>query len=454
MTLDAFFKPKSVAIIGASHNENKIGHIILQSFMCHYKGNIYPINPNTEPISGKKVYKNVLDVPEKIDLVVISIPAKFVPSALKDCVKKNVKAVIIISGGFSEVGNNKLEEECKKIVRGTETKVIGPNCLGIYDSKSFVDTIFLSRKTCGRPNEGNIAFVSQSGAVGSTILDWLTDQETGISKFISYGNAIDITETDLIEYLGHDRDTKVIAVYLEGIKDEGKKFVEVCSKVSRKKPIVLLKAGKSEKGKKAVSSHTGSLAGSGKVYSGAFKQSGIVEAETWEELFDFARVFSSQPLPKGKRTLIVTDGGGFGVLATDQAERSNLELPEPSDKLKNKLKKMLPEYAVVKNPIDLIGDADAERYLVTLRETMRSKEFDSFVVITLFQVTTLEEKVVDYIIDLKKWGKPIVVCSTGGEFSQRMNKKLRVNGIPVAPSPERAVKTVEALYRYWKYLTS
>ncbi|OGI15961.1 hypothetical protein A3K63_01225 [Candidatus Micrarchaeota archaeon RBG_16_49_10] len=454
MPFDKFFRPKNVAIIGASHSEGKIGYIILKSFMDGFKGDIYPINPNTEPILGKRVYPNVLDIPDKVDLAVISIPAKGVPEALADCVEKGVEVVIIISGGFSEIGNKHLEEECRKIISGTKTRVIGPNCLGIYDSSSSVDTIFLPKERCGRPGKGDISFVSQSGAVGSTMLDWLAEQGTGIGKFISYGNAMDITETDLIEYLGEDRDTRVIAVYLEGIKDSGKRFIEVCRRVSRKKPIIVLKAGKSEKGKKAVSSHTGSLAGSGNIYSGAFKQAGLIEAETWEELFDFARTFSSQPLPRGKRLLIVTDGGGFGVLATDEAERAGLELPEPSKELKKRLKDILPDYTVKNNPIDLTGDADAERYRLTLEETVKSKEFDAFLIITLFQVPTLGEDVVDCITAMKKHNRPIVVCSTGGEFSERMNKRLMANGVAVLPSPERAVKALSALHRYWKYLTS
>jgi acetyl coenzyme A synthetase (ADP forming)-like protein len=451
MSLDCFFKPKSIAVIGASHDEKKIGYVILESLACCYKGKIYPINPNTEPIMDMKVYASILDVPGEIDMAVISIPAKLVPSVLKECVKKNIGAVVIVSGGFSEIGNKKLERDLHKIIRGTKTRVIGPNCLGIYDTNSDVDTIFLSRGRCGRPNEGNISFVSQSGAVGSTILDWLSDQETGVGRFVSYGNGVDVTESDLIEYFGDDKNTGVIAVYLEGIKDDGRRFIEVCKKVSRKKPIVILKAGKSEKGKEAVSSHTGSLAGSGKIYSGAFRQAGIIEAEDWEDLFDFSRAFSNQPRAKGKRTLIVTDGGGFGVLATDEAERSKLE---PSAKLKKRLEKKLPEHAVIQNPIDLTGDANADRYMVTLEETMKSGEFDNFVVITLFQVTTLDEHVVDYLIKLKKYKKPIVVCSTGGGFSQKMNKKLRKNGIPVTPSPERALRTIAALNQYSKYLSS
>ena len=452
MTLDYFFNPRSVVIIGASHTPGKIGYEILANFVGGtYKGKIYPVNPDTTPILGQKVYTSILDVPDSIDMAVIVVPAKIVPKILKECVQKRVKGVIIISAGFSEIGEEgrKLERECESIIRRTGTRVIGPNVIGVYDSFTQVDTLFLSRKRCGRPKEGNIAFISQSGAVGSTILDWLSEENIGISKFVSYGNAMDIDECDLIEYLGNDKKTRVITAYLEGIKGSSRKFMDICRKVSKRKPIVVLKAGKTKKGTEAVSSHTGSLAGSGRVYSGAFKQAGIIEADSWEELFDFARAFSTQPLPKGNRIAIVTDGGGFGVLATDEAERSGLELPEPSKELKKKISRVMPSYGILHNPIDLTGDANAERYRVVIEECLRSKEFDGVIAITLFQVPTLEEEVTDYIIQLnKKYKKPILACAAGGKFSQELSEKLVSGGVPVYPTPERAVRAMKALVEY------
>jgi len=453
MTLDHFFSPKSVAIIGASHTPGKIGYEILSNFVGGlFKGKVYLINPNTEPILGKKVYESISKIPDKIELAVVVVPAKFVPGVLKECVNKKVEAVIIISGGFSETGKEgkKIEKACEAAIRTTKTKVIGPNCIGVYDSSSQVDTLFLARERCGRPGKGNIAFISQSGAVGSTIIDWLAEENIGMSKFISYGNAMDVDESELIEYLGNDPKTKVITVYLEGIKKSGKKFVEVCKKVSGKKPIIVLKSGKTKKGIEAVSSHTGSLAGSGKIYSAAFKQAGIIEAGSWEELFDFARAFSTQPPIKGNRIIVVTDGGGFGVLATDQAERSGLDLPEPSQKLKKNFSRVMPPYAIPHNPIDLTGDADAERYRVVIEECLKSKEFDGVVAITLFQIPTLEKEIVDYIIGLnKKYCKPILACAAGGKFTRELNKKLILGGVPVYPTPGRAVKTMKALVEHY-----
>jgi acyl-CoA synthetase (NDP forming) len=260
---------------------------------------------------------------------------------------------------------------------------------------------------------------------------------------------VDVDESDLIEYLGNDKKTEVITAYIEGLKGPGEKFMEVCKRVSRKKPIVVLKSGKTQKGTQAVSSHTGSLAGSGRIYSAAFKQSGVIEAKTWQELFDYARAFSTQPKAKGDKIIIVTDGGGFGVLATDEAERSNLKLPEPSENLKKRIQHVMPSYAILHNPIDLTGDTDAERYRVTIDEALKSGEYDGVIAITLFQVPRLEERVVDNLLELKKkYKKPILACAAGGEYSNKLSDRLTQGGIPVYPTPERTVKTMKALFEY------
>lgn len=450
--LSNFFNPKSIAIIGASRDEGKLGYIIFSNFInSRLSKNLYPVNPNADYILNKKVYKSVLDIPAKVDLAVIVVPAKIVPQVLLECVKKRIEAVIIISSGFSETSEEgkKLEEECKNMIIGTKTHIIGPNCVGILDPYSQVDTLFLSRERCNRPKQGQISFISQSGAVGSTVLDLLAEENIGISKFISYGNGMDINETDLIEFLGNDKRTKVIMVYLEGIKEKGNRFISITKKIAKKKPIVVLKSGKSEKGAKAVSSHTGSLAGSGKIYSSVLKQVGIIEAEDWESLIDYSIALSTQPLPKGNRIAIITDGGGFGVLATDEAEKQGLQLNEPSEKLKKRMQISMPSYVSLRNPIDLTGDATAERYKIAIEECMKSNEYDGIIVITLFQVPTLGKEIVNYLTATKKkFPKPLIVCSTGGKFARELNDKMITNGIPVYPSPERAVKAMKALIRY------
>ena len=389
--LEQFFSPKSVAIIGASHTPGKIGYSILENFVRgDFGGKVYPVNPDTTPIFNLAVYPSVKKIPDEVDLAVIAVKAEIVPKVLKKCVEKKVKAVVIISGGFSETGGagGRLEEKCKKIIEKKNIRVIGPNVVGVYDSSTAVDTLFLSRERMQRPSSGSISFISQSGAVGSTILDSFAEEKIGIAKFISYGNAMDVNEVDLLEFLANDQKTKTILIYLEGIKSEGKKFISTVKKITKKKPIIVLKAGKTEKGNKAVFSHTGSLAGSSKIYSSVFKQTGMIEADSLEDIFDSVKAFS-QPLPKSNSVAIVTDGGGFGVLATDEAERQNLQLSEPSNALKKKLKKSLPSYVILENPFDLTGDATTERYQLVIEECLKSKEYSGVIAITLFQVPTL-----------------------------------------------------------------
>lgn len=452
MNLDFFFNPKSVVVVGASHTPGKVGYAILGGLLKGFKGNVYPVNPDVTPILGKTVYSSIKSIPDAVDLAIIAVPSVIVPKVLKECVDKKIKGVIIISGGFSETGEEgkKLEDKCKKIIRGKKTRVIGPNCIGIYDSSSFLDTLFLTEERMGRPNAGNIAFISQSGAVGSTVLDWLSVEKTGISKFISYGNGMDVNETDLLEYLANDDNTKVIAVYLEGIKADGRKFIEALKKTTAKKPVVILKAGKTEKGSRAVASHTGSLAGNARIYSAVFKQFGAVEANDWEELFDFCKAFSTQPLPRGDNLLIVTDGGGFGVLATDEAERQGIKLKEPSDAIKKSLSKKVPSYVSLHNPVDLTGDVTAERYKIVIESCI--KHYDGIMPIVLFQVPLLEETIVDILAEMNKYGKPVLCCASGGKFTEKLSDRLEANGIPVYPSPERAVKTFVAMLKYSKFI--
>lgn len=451
MPLEKFFTPHSVAIIGASHTPGKVGYSILENFIKNeFIGKIFPINPDTTPIFNLPVYTSINDIDDKIDLAIIAVPAEVVPQVLKECVKKKIESVIIISAGFSEIGKEGkvLEEKLKKIIEKSKTRVIGPNCLGIFDSHSKIDTLFLPQSRLKRPSEGSIAFISQSGAVGSTILDWLSEEKIGISKFVSYGNAIDVNEIDLLEFLSKDEKTKVIAMYLEGVKSQGKKFIDESKRIERKKPIIVLKAGKTDKGTRAVASHTGSLAGSAKIYSSVFRQTGIVEADTWQELFDYAKGFSFQPLPKGNRVAIVTDGGGFGVLATDECVRQGLQLPEPSNKLKKILRKHLPSYAILHNPIDLTGDSNAERYKIAIEECLKSKEYDGVIAIVLFQVPTLEEAVVDVLVDMKKYGKPILCCAAGSRFTRNLVQKLESSSIPVYSTPETTAKTFSTMVKH------
>ncbi|TRZ55091.1 hypothetical protein D4Q76_01135 [archaeon] len=327
-------------------------------------------------------------------------------------------------------------------------QIITHNCVGVFSPK-VMDTLFMPHERLKRPGEGGIGFISQSGAFGTALIDLAASEGAGISKFISVGNQVDINETDMIEYLGKDPSTRAIAVYLESITD-GKAFVSVAKRVSKIKPIIVLKAGKTKAGAEAAASHTGSLAGETQVYSAAFGQAGIIEAKTTEEIFDYAKVLANQPALKDNKLTIVTDGGGFGILAADAAEECGLELVKLDEKSLSGLMQILPSYASLKNPIDLTGDSTTERYQKSLDIVFKDKNVSGVVVIALLQIATLDEKIIDVLRDCKMYGKPFVVCATGGEYTQERARKLESFGIPVYPTPERAVKAMCALRDYGK----
>lgn len=450
--LRPLFNPKRVAIIGASRKRGSIGWSVLRDFIDSrkFRGSVYPVNPNADKILGKKSYDSVLDIKKNIDLAVIVVPAKIVPLVMHDCVDKKVRSSIIISSGFSEIGNKQLELEVKHIADKSEMRVVGPNCLGIYDSNSGVDTLFLPEEKLGRPRPGNISFISQSGAVGSVILDWISYEGYGISKFISYGNAVDLDESDFIEYLAEDKSTDVICVYLEGTKN-GRRLMNIAKRTTKKKPVIVIKAGRTKEGTEAVSSHTGSLAGADEVYDAAFKQSGIIRARDMESLFGYAQALSNQPLPNGDNVLIITNGGGFGVLSTDEVIRKGLKLAKLSEKSKKALKKVLPDYANIHNPLDLIGDADAKRYENVLKIIEKDANIDAVFCVTLFQTVSLEPKVVDVLKKFNnKYKKPLVVCSSGGKYSKKNIERLEYLGVPVYDTPAKAADALSVLVRYSK----
>jgi len=449
--LDYFFMPESVAIIGASRTPKKIGHVIFRNFIeSKYKGKLFPVNPKAKKIFGLDCYGSVRDIKGSVDLAVIAIPAEFVPAALEQCGRKGIPAAIIISSGFKEVGNTGLENRLKGIAKKHGIRLIGTNCIGVYDPYSGVDTFFLPPYKLERPGPGHMALISQSGALGSVMLDWMSMKDYKISKFISYGNATDVDESDLIEYLAEDKKTKVICAYFEGVTD-GRKMFNIAKRCSKKKPIIVIKGGKTSEGTSAVSSHTGSLAGESSVYSAAFLQSGMVEADTLEQAFDFARVLGTQPVPAGNRVQIITDGGGFGILTTDWMIKNGLRLAKMGPESLNKIRRVCPSYAVLKNPIDLTGDATVERYAVAIRSAIDDPNVDMIALIILFQIPTLTAEIVDVVSELsEKSKKPIVVISAGGRFTEVLKKPLENNGVPCFSYPSDAAQALCALYRYWR----
>ncbi|MEM4348549.1 MAG: CoA-binding protein [Candidatus Anstonellaceae archaeon] len=449
--LEAVFNPSSVAVIGASREPNKIGHVILKNFVDGgFAGKIYPINPNTDEILGLKAYPSVLDVKDHIDSAVIAVPAAAVAQVLEECGQKGIKGVVLITGGFSEVGNFEGESKIASIANKYGIALIGPNCMGVITPASRVDSVFLPIYKLGRPRVGGISFISQSGAVGGCIVDLAARAGIGMSKFVSYGNAAVIDESDLLQYLASDKQTEIIVAYLEGVKD-GKKFLSIAKKITRSKPIVVLKAGKSAAGAEAAQSHTGSLAGSAEAYKAAFKQAGIIEADTLEQLFDFAKIFD-QVLPCGNRIGIITNGGGMGVLATDSLEEENLKLAQFSEETNKLLRSSLPPYANVRNPLDLIGDADSHRYEVALNALLKDDNVDIILLIILFQTVGIDSSVVNIAIrasDQKK--KPIIAVCTGGEYTEMHKRILESYGVPSYSSPSSAMKAISKFLAYARH---
>ncbi len=448
MKLESLLRPKSIALVGASRNSEKVGHKIFRNIIdSGFDGDLYPINPSADEILGFKCYPSVLEVPGEIDLAVICVPARVVPSVAEECGKKGVKYLVVISAGFSEVGRKgtALERELVEICRRYDMRMQGPNCLGIINVGCNVNASFASTK----PPMGSVAFVSQSGALGSTILNWALDKDVGFTNFVSLGNEADLTSADFIEALAEDENTRVIALYIEGTKD-GKRFVEVASRVTRKKPIIALKAGTTDVGMKAVSSHTGSLAGSDTAYTAAFRRAGIIRVETLEELFNLIMAFEGQPIPRGRNVLIVTNGGGPGILAADACEKVDLELPLLENSFIENLRKKLPPQASVHNPLDVLGDADEDRYRLALRAAIKSNNVDSIIVVLTPQAMTPVDKVAEAVVEVSRGTKekPVISVFMGVDDSNDGLHQLKKNDIPNYYYPEHAAQVLNCMCSY------
>ncbi|MGI6596183.1 MAG: acetate--CoA ligase alpha subunit [Candidatus Ratteibacteria bacterium] len=450
--LSRFFTPASVAIIGASKHPGKLGFKILKNVIDGgFKGKVYPINSSAEgDILNLKSYKSISDVPVAPELAIIVIPSRLVLDVAENCGKKGVKGLIVISAGFKEAGEEgkEREEKLKDIVKKYKMRMIGPNCLGVIDAVNNLNASF----AFDMPPKGKISFITQSGALGTAILDWAVKENIGLSKFVSFGNMADVSETDLIADFGKDPETNVILLYLEGMKD-GKQFIETARKVALKKPIIMVKSGKSAAGSKAVSSHTGSLAGSDNAYNAALKQAGVIRANSVQELFDYAMAFSSQPIPAGRKIAIVTNAGGPAVLAMDVIESEGLVPSSMSEKTKTQLKEFLPLAANINNPVDILGDALANTYGKAMNTVLSEDNVDAVVTILTPQVVTqIPESAEEISSAAKKHKKPVVASFMGGKRIEDGVKALMKKGIPNYPFPERAVSSIKAMvvHKEWK----
>jgi acetyl coenzyme A synthetase (ADP forming)-like protein len=451
--IDSIFYPKSIAIIGASRQPGSVGHSLLANIIdSRFQGVAYPVNPKAEAILGIKCYPRVLDIPDEVDLAVVIVPASLVPQVLEECGVKGIKGAIVISAGFKEIGGQgiELEQRVREIILKYEISLVGPNCLGVINSapESSLNATFGTQM----PRKGNIAFISQSGALCVAVLDYAKEANIGFSKFISMGNKAGLTEDDLLEYLRQDPQTDVILMYLEDLVN-GRDFMSIARKItshpSNPKPIIALKAGRTISGAKAASSHTGSLAGSDKVYDAIFDQCGVIRGDTLEEIFDYVKVFSSQPLPKGKNVAIVTNSGGPGILATDSCIRYGLNIASLSKKTKNALKAILPPTASLNNPIDLIAEAQNEQYETTLKEMLGQNNIHSALVILTPTAFTDVEKVAKSIIKVgKRIRKPVVCCFLGVYDVSKGIELLEENQIPDYRFPESAARALAEMSKF------
>jgi acetyltransferase len=441
-TLDTLFNPRSVAVIGASSNRAKLGHIVLRNIRdAGFAGKLYAINPKPGKILDVPTYTDIAAVPEAPELAVLAVPSQAVVEVARACGEAGVKTIIVIAAGFREVGEDGAarEQALRDVVAHFGMRLLGPNCLGVMDATTSLNASFAG----ALPPRGNVAVVSQSGAICTAILDWAKVSGVGFSRFISVGNKPDIAEAELFEYLADDPQTEVVLAYLEGI-DDGAAFREAASALARRKPLILLKAGVSDEGSAAVSSHTGTLTGSDDVLQEVVRECGILRAASLEEMFDLATYFATTPLPKGNRVAIVTNAGGPGVMTTDAIAAAGLSIASFSGKTVKTLSAALPDEANVHNPVDCIGDARASRYSTALSTVLRDKGVDAVVVLLTPQAMTEIDATADVIIANSKTDKPIVASFMGGHAVRPGAQRLGMAGVPCYPDPQRAVASLAA----------
>ncbi|MGD9212797.1 MAG: CoA-binding protein [Desulfobacteraceae bacterium] len=450
--MELFFKPKSVAVIGASTNPHKDGNLILQNIIdSDFAGDIYPINPSADEVLGYKAYPNITKVPGPVDMAVLIIPAKFCVTAMEDCAKKGVKAVIIEAMGFAEVGGEgtTLQKKIVDIAKKNDIRVMGPNCTGIVSRE--ITTSFFPMKDV---QKGNVVLIGQSGLLAAGMSsDIVVNRSLAINKVCSIGNKCDVNENDLLAYFGEDPDTDVISMYLESIAD-GANFVPIAKKVAAKKPVIFLKGGRTEAGAKAAMSHTGSMASNTKIVEAAIRQTGCIKADDFTEIKDFAKVFSTQPIPSGNRVVIVTAAGSVGVVVSDICAEHGLVMPKLSPETVEKLKDVFPANMPPANPVDLWYSIEKLGLVKTLETTLaaplQDPNIDAAVLILAgmkYTMPVLDEKTVQKIT--AKYGKPVIVCMLVGynEYKNRIMEELG-RDLPVFTSIQSGVKALSKLCEY------
>ena len=452
MSNSIFFSPKSIAIIGASEKPG-VGKTIFYNIAKHFKGKIYPVTPSNPTVGGLTAYKNVLDIPDSIDLAVVAAPSKFTPSVMEEVGKKRIKGAIIVSAGFKEVdeAGAKLEREVGEIAKKYGIKVIGPNCLGImsFSKDNIMNSTFLKIT----PRYGNIALVSQSGAICAATVEDAEAQNIGFSKVISMGNKVDMDESDVLELLAEDEDTRVIVMYLEDIRN-ARRFMEIAKKITaeRKKPVIVLKAGRTAEGAKAAASHTGALGGSDANYEAAFTQSGVIRVDTMGELFDLATAFSKQPLPDGN-IVIVSNAGGPAIISTDACSRYGLEMADISS-IRDEIARVIPAYGSPRNPVDIVGDADYLRFEKVLLLTLAHPNVGSIVTMCTPSATLNYDDLARILVKMSQQfpNKTILASLMGLAEGMENRRIMSEGGIPYYLYSEPAIRTLKAMYDFKKWV--
>lgn len=448
-SLDAIFRPRSVAVIGASTRRGTLGREVFDKLLdTEFNGPLYPVNPGAEYIHSVKAYKSIADIPDPVDLAVVIVPKEHVPAIVQQCAENRVKGLVVITAGFKETGPKgaEVERQMVKVVKDHDMRMVGPNCMGIFNLEPDVrlDATFAPIV----PVAGNIALASQSGALGQTILEHAAELNLGISMFVSVGNKADISGNDLLEYWGAEDGIEVILMYLESF-GEPRRFIELAKQVSQKKPIIVVKSGRTTSGARAATSHTGALAGLDVAYDALFKQCGVIRANTMNEMFDFAMGFGNVPLPGGNRVAIVTNAGGPGIMAADACESGGLEVVQLSQETKKNLRAHLNPDASVENPVDLLAGARPEDFQFALRKTLLDERVDAAIAIFVAPVITNPTHVALKIAEAaQEFDKPVLGCFMGVKGVARGIEELHRQRIPAFPFPESAARTLSAMVSY------
>lgn len=444
------FEPRSVAVIGVSHNPSKVGYKILENILVGgYRGKVFPINRQGGKILGLAVYKSILEIKETIDVGIISVPAGDVYQELEKWPEKKVKFLIIVASGFSEVGNIDEERRVIALTKKKGIRVLGPNVFGIYSSAASLNATF-GAKVKAQP--GNLAIISQSGALGIALMGKAQTEKIGLSTIVFEGNKADINGKDLLPYFISDQQTKAVFIYLEGVKNGGE-LMPILKQLSAKKPVVVLKAGVSEKGKIAANSHTGSLAGEARIFSAAVKQCGVIQAESLKQAINWSKFLIRAPLPKGENVLIITNGGGMGILATDLCEKYGLSLFNGEEKLKKTFSSIVPSFGSLKNPVDITGMAGAEDYRLALKAALEEPDIHSIICLGCETAVLDNSQLAKIFMDIfTKAGKPVSFAFVGGEEVRERLLSLREKGLPIFDEVKEAVTCLGSLYQRFRYL--